>query len=313
MLEAAVVFGVGRGDYIEAVVQRDAQPFPVGSLAWTAAGPDEAVQRIVKGAFAFVIGLSQPASTVIAAANELDGRGFRVLAVAAGPTAAMKLVGLIALGDPPRPGSATFVTELLEMGVRTVVVTGEAPATAATVAHAVGLGDAAFPPNQFRTAYGPTRSQSSLACSQRTSKSSSRRSRSTRTLTGCAATVPMTRRHGAAGDRQHAGAKDVGDAVPPQSRVARVGDHGRQRLRDADTPLDRGQQHDAAIGGDASAVERGGQLLAAHGWQTERLDRIVGHGGCGSVRSRGQDGFDTQSLSPINALCDTRQRIAAMP
>lgn len=45
----------------------------------------------------------------------------------------------------------------------------------------------------------------------------------------------------------------------------------------------------------------------------EREDRIVGHGGCGLVRSRGQDGFDTQSLSNISALCDARRRFPAMP
>jgi hypothetical protein len=44
----------------------------------------------------------------------------------------------------------------------------------------------------------------------------------------------------------------------------------------------------------------------------ERQGRINRHGGCGSARSRGQDGFDTQSLSAINALRDTRQRIPGM-
>jgi H+-transporting ATPase len=51
----------------------------------------------------------------------------------------MKLIGLIALSDPPRADSAALVTELHALGVRTVMVTGDAPATAAIVAHAVGL------------------------------------------------------------------------------------------------------------------------------------------------------------------------------
>ena len=101
---------------------------------------------IVKGAFAVVIGLAQPSPTATAAANELEGQGFRVLAVAAGPPAAMKLVGLIALSDPPRADSAALVTELHGLGVRTVMVTGDAPATAAIVAHAVGLDGAVCPP-----------------------------------------------------------------------------------------------------------------------------------------------------------------------
>ena len=93
-----------------------------------------------------VIGLAQPSPTATAAANELEGQGFRVLAVAAGPQAAMKLAGLIALSDPPRSDSAALVTELHGLGVRTLMVTGDAPATAAIVAHAVGLDGAICPP-----------------------------------------------------------------------------------------------------------------------------------------------------------------------
>jgi len=112
----------------------------------TVADPGGGTQRVVKGACAVVTGLAQPLQTATAAANELEGQGFRVLAVAAGPPAAMKVVGLIALSDPPRTDSAALVTELHGLGVRTVMVTGDAPATAAIVAHAVGLDGAVCPP-----------------------------------------------------------------------------------------------------------------------------------------------------------------------
>jgi H+-transporting ATPase len=102
-------------------------------------------QRVVKGAFAAVIGLTQPSSTATAASDELERKGFRVLAVAAGPPGAMKLAGLIALSDPPRPDSAALISELHGLGVRTVMVTGDALATAAIVAHAVGLDGAVCP------------------------------------------------------------------------------------------------------------------------------------------------------------------------
>lgn len=46
---------------------------------------------------------------------------------------------MIALGDPPRADSAELITELRSLGVRTVMVTGDAPATAAVIARAVGL------------------------------------------------------------------------------------------------------------------------------------------------------------------------------
>jgi len=103
-------------------------------------------QRVVKGAFAAVVDLTQPSPTATAASKELEAKGFRVLAVAAGPPNAMTLVGLIALSDPPRKDSAALVTELRQLGVRTVMVTGDAPATAAIVARAVGLDGAVCPP-----------------------------------------------------------------------------------------------------------------------------------------------------------------------
>ena len=112
----------------------------------TATDATGGAQRIVKGAFAAVIGLVQPSQTAVAAAKELEDKGFRVLAVAAGPTTAMKLVGLIALSDPPRKDSAALVSELKGLGVRTVMVTGDAPATAAIVAKAVGLDGVICPP-----------------------------------------------------------------------------------------------------------------------------------------------------------------------
>src|ERR1700678_1734614 len=106
-------------------------------------------QRIGKGAYAVVIGLAQPSPTAAAAAKELEDKGFRVLAVAAGPRTGMKLAGLIALSDPPRKDSAALVSELNGLGIRTVMVTGDAPATAAIVAKAVGLQGAVCPPGKL--------------------------------------------------------------------------------------------------------------------------------------------------------------------
>jgi H+-transporting ATPase len=112
-------------------------------------------QRIVKGAYTVVIGLAQSSLTATAAAKELEDKGFRVLAVAAGPATGMKLVGLIALSDPPRKDSPALVRELHDLGVRTVMVTGDAPATAAIVARAVGLDGAICPPGPIPDAVHP--------------------------------------------------------------------------------------------------------------------------------------------------------------
>jgi H+-transporting ATPase len=116
----------------------------------TATDPGGASLRVVKGAFAAVAGLT-PSSADAApdtakTASELEAKGYRVLAVAVGPPEAVKLAGIIALSDPPRTDSAALITELHTLGVRTVMITGDAAATAAIVAHDVGLDGRVCPP-----------------------------------------------------------------------------------------------------------------------------------------------------------------------
>ena len=112
-------------------------------------------QRIVKGAFTAVVGLTTPAPSADGIASELEKQGFRVLAVAAGPPASMQMIGLIALSDPPREDSASLVSELHALGVRTVMVTGDAPETAGIVAYAVGIEGAVCPPGPLPSAIKP--------------------------------------------------------------------------------------------------------------------------------------------------------------
>ena len=93
--------------------------------------------RVIKGAPAEVAALA--GRDLPPAAEALARRGLRVLAVAAGDPAAPRLAGLLALGDPPRPGARALIARLRDLGVRTVMITGDGPATAASVAEAVGL------------------------------------------------------------------------------------------------------------------------------------------------------------------------------
>jgi H+-transporting ATPase len=95
--------------------------------------------HILKGAYETVLKLTTPSPTAAGIVADLEKQGFRVLAVAAGEPASLKMIGLIALSDPPREDSASLITELSGLGVHTVMVTGDAPATAVVVAHAVGL------------------------------------------------------------------------------------------------------------------------------------------------------------------------------
>jgi Ca2+-transporting ATPase len=73
--------------------------------------------------------------------------GFRVLVVADGESdlagyevpAGLALVGLVAMTDPPRQGLEPVLQTLSRAGIRVVVMTGDHPATASTIARRVGL------------------------------------------------------------------------------------------------------------------------------------------------------------------------------
>jgi H+-transporting ATPase len=100
---------------------------------------DGAQQRVLKGAFSTIAALAQPNADAAPIVDEFEAKGLRVLAVAAGTSSALTIAGFIALSDPPRDDSAALVTELDRLGVRTVMVTGDARKTAETVATSVGI------------------------------------------------------------------------------------------------------------------------------------------------------------------------------
>ena len=111
--------------------------------------------RVVKGAFSVISSLAEPAPNSEDMAEKLEKQGYRVLAVAMGPAEAMKLLGLIALSDPPRDDSSALITELKTLGIHTLMVTGDAPATAAIVARSVGLDGAISPPGPIPPSIRP--------------------------------------------------------------------------------------------------------------------------------------------------------------
>ncbi len=150
--------------------------------------------RIVKGAFARVSALAEPLPRASAAADELEACGYWVLAVAAGPPNALRLTGLAAPSDPPRDDGARLIAELAEMGVRTVMVTGDAQRTAAIVARAVGLDGAVCPPGKLPEALPREDFAVFAGVFPRINSASSKPSRRAATPSGCAATAPTTRR-----------------------------------------------------------------------------------------------------------------------
>jgi H+-transporting ATPase len=83
--------------------------------------------RIVKGSFAVVAAIAESSPPAAAMVEELQAKGFRVLVVAVGSAEPLRIAGVIALSDPPREDSAALIAQLHGLGVRTVMVTGDAP------------------------------------------------------------------------------------------------------------------------------------------------------------------------------------------
>ncbi|MDR0855887.1 MAG: cation-transporting P-type ATPase [Clostridiales bacterium] len=85
-----------------------------------------------------------------AAATAMSARGLRVLAAAYKPAAGvalteagiekdLRLLGLVGIEDPPREGVGEAVATCARAGIRTVMITGDHPETAAALAKKVGI------------------------------------------------------------------------------------------------------------------------------------------------------------------------------
>jgi H+-transporting ATPase len=103
--------------------------------------------RVAKGAFEVIAEAAQIPEDALRLVNDLGRQGHRVIAVAAGAPKSLRLAGLIAISDPPREDSARLVAALREMGVRTVMVTGDSPVTATAIARKVGISGEVLPPD----------------------------------------------------------------------------------------------------------------------------------------------------------------------
>jgi magnesium-transporting ATPase (P-type) len=73
------------------------------------------------------------------AARRFGERGLRVLAVATGTGDDLRLLGLLALEDPPRPGARDAIATCRAAGIAVAMVTGDHSTTALAIATEVGL------------------------------------------------------------------------------------------------------------------------------------------------------------------------------
>ncbi len=151
-IDLAVLRAAGSAGAPSIGTRRRFVPFDPGTKRSEATVETDGTElRVVKGTPAVVASLAAgtgapPAGTGTAsdelggAVDELAARGARVLAVASGREH-LELAGLVALGDPVRPDSASLVRHLGDLGVRVVMVTGDAAPTALAVARQVGIGE----------------------------------------------------------------------------------------------------------------------------------------------------------------------------
>jgi Ca2+-transporting ATPase len=124
------------------------------SHAWTT--DDGSLQVASKGAPEAIAGLCRldPAQREAFSERvaELAGRGLRVLGVARGTTAVeqlpeqhrdleLELVGLLGFEDPLRPTVPAAVAECRAAGIRVVMITGDYPKTAQSIARQAGFAD----------------------------------------------------------------------------------------------------------------------------------------------------------------------------
>jgi Ca2+-transporting ATPase len=99
----------------------------------------------VKGAVEAVLALAAPGGeeAALVAAKEMAERGLRVLAVGVGAGAGaprgVRLLGLVGIADPPRTEAVAAVATARGAGIRTIMITGDHPATALAIGRELGL------------------------------------------------------------------------------------------------------------------------------------------------------------------------------
>jgi H+-transporting ATPase len=166
---AAAASGEAGADPVDAVIRAAAAtahialperinfvPFdPASKLAEAVLSETAGKLQVIKGAFAAVAARAMHSEDAEAAMQTLAAKGARVLAVAVGPARRLRMVGLLGLADPPREDAAGLIAALANRGVRTVMVTGDAPQTAAVIAREVGLTGPVCPADRVPAAVGP--------------------------------------------------------------------------------------------------------------------------------------------------------------
>jgi len=152
---AALTAGVTREDVLHDGEVVGGAPFdPDRRLMSVVVERDGRRTSFVKGAPEAVLPrLASPTQELEGTAAGWAEQGMRVLMVAGrddirggdDPERTLRPLGLVALQDPVRESAAPAVAAARQGGVRTIMITGDHPRTAAAVARASGIGDAIAP------------------------------------------------------------------------------------------------------------------------------------------------------------------------
>jgi Ca2+-transporting ATPase len=119
-----------------------------GSVAYSKGAADEILSSCTSQLSADGIGPLQESGreTILAIERRMAGEGLRVLAIARKTGAAledaerqMTLLGLVAMMDPPRDEAKAAVQTCEAAGIRAVMITGDHPLTASTIARELGI------------------------------------------------------------------------------------------------------------------------------------------------------------------------------
>ncbi len=121
----------------EAIVEKDGQSF-----------------KVVKGAVNIIADLvGADANSLNEKTTEYASKGYRTLAVAIGNDNSMKIVGLVALYDVPRPDAKKLIGELKNLGISVKMLTGDALPIAKEISRQVGLSDAITASKEFEQTF----------------------------------------------------------------------------------------------------------------------------------------------------------------
>ena len=121
---------------------------PAGTVAYSKGAADEILSSCTSQFLAAGVGPLDESGreAILATERRMAGEGLRVLAIARKTGAAledaerqMTLLGLVAMMDPPRDEAKAAVQTCAAAGVRAVMITGDHPLTASTIARELGI------------------------------------------------------------------------------------------------------------------------------------------------------------------------------